>query len=307
MRKARGTAANDTGAFSRELFDVSTAETDHPVEIITIHSRYQVVLPKNARRASLMLRAWPGVDPNVRDVDILINNMPMRFAVVGHPLLNRDELPAHPIIGQETEDREINIIKSSAALDVGIISNSFLKPGDMNSFIGEASDITLNPIIDDILGTPARKAMRGFEMTSADQDGLDGGEISMYLDLKRSLSALPLKPLFLGKSVPDISELAIKIPQPPVGWNQELKDRQATVVQKSITNSLFAVHGPPGTGKSQVASRILWSFPQMYIDGKVHCSAPAKVALKSLLQRCIKECKVLGRKEPSSVRILSVS
>ena len=309
VKKARGTPANDAGVFLRELFDVSMAETDHQVETIMKQTGCRVVLLKNARGTQLELRAWPSVDPNARDVDILTNDMPMRFAVVGHPLLTKDELPAHPIIGQETDNWEISVIKSSAAPVVGIISNSFPNPGNMDSFIGEAFNITLDPIIDDILGTRARKAMRELEMTSADQEGLDTGEISVYLDPKRSLSALPLQALFLvGKPVPETSELEITVvPPPPQGWRQGLKDRQASAVQRSIMNSLFAVYGPPGTGKSQVASRILWCLLRMYQGRKVLCSAPANVALESLLHRCIKECKVLGLEEPPFVRIWSVS
>lgn len=308
VRKARGTAANDAGVFLRELFDVSMAERDHQVEKVMQQTGCRVVLQKNARGTQLELRAWPGVDPDARDVDILTNDMPMRFAVAGHPLLTRDELPAHPIIGQETDDWEINVIKSSAAPVVGIIANSFLKLGDMDNFIGEASGITLVPIIDDILGTRSRKAMRELEMSSADQEGLDTGEISRYLDPKGSLSALPLESLFLvARPVPEKSEIAIQVPKPPILWNEGLKERQRVAVQNAITNCLFAVHGPPGTGKSQVASRILWCLLSMFGDRKVLCSAPANVALESLLRRCIKECKDLGMKELPFVRIWSVA
>ena len=308
VRKARGTAANDAGEFLRQLFDVSMAETDHQVETVMKQTGCRVVLLKNAKGTQLELRAWPSVDPNAKDVDILTNDMPMRFAVVGHPLLTRDELPTHPIIGQETDDWEINVIMSSAAPVVGMISNSFSNPRDMENFIGEASNVTLMPIIDDILGTRVRKAMRELEMSSVDQEGLSTGEISMYFDPKRSLSALPLESLFLvGKPVPEISELAVQVPQPPAGWKQGLKERQALAVRNSITHNVFAVHGPPGTEKSQVASRILWCLLGMYNDRKVLCSAPANVALESLLHRCIKECKVLGMEEHPFVRIWSVS
>ena len=86
-KKARGTAANDAGIFLRELFDVSMAERDHQIETVMRQTGCRVVLLKNAKGAQLELRAWPGVDPNAQDVDILTNDMPMRFAVVGHPLL----------------------------------------------------------------------------------------------------------------------------------------------------------------------------------------------------------------------------
>ena len=307
-KKARGTAANDAGIFLRELFDVSMAERDHQVETVMRQTGCRVVLLKNAKGAQLELRAWPGVDPNARDVDILTNDMPMRFAVVGHPLLTQDELSTHPIIGQETDDWEINVIKPSAAPVVGMVSNSFSNPRDMENFIGEASNVTLRPIIDDILGTRARKAMRELGMTSADQEGLGIGDISMYLDPKRSLSALPLESLFLvDKPVPEIAELVVQVPQAVARWNQGLKERQALAVRNSITHNVFAVHGPPGTGKSQVASRILWCLLRMYDTRKVLCSAPANVALESLLHRCIKECKILGVEELPFVRIWSVS
>ena len=42
----------------------------------------RVLLLENARGPQLELRAWPGIDPNAQDVDILTNDMPMRVAVL---------------------------------------------------------------------------------------------------------------------------------------------------------------------------------------------------------------------------------
>ena len=309
VSKAGGNATNDAGVFVRELVAMSMAERDEQAQKIMKQTGCRVQVLKDARGAQLELRAWPSVDPSARNIDILTNDMPMRFVVVGHPLLIKDELPTHPIIGQETDEWEINVIKSSAAPIVGIISNSFPQPEDMDNFISEVLGITLEPIIDGVLGTWVRKAMRELETTSADQEGLDVGQISMYFDPNKALSALPLESLFLvGKPVPATKDLVITIPSPPpAGWNRGLKERQATAVQGSVTNKLFAVHGPPGTGKSQVASRILWCLLSLFEGSKVLCSAPANEAVESLLQRCVKECKTLGMQETPFVRLWSVS
>ena len=70
------------------------------------------------------------------------------------------------------------------------------------------SSVTLVPIIDDILGTRARKATREFESTSADQDGLNVDEVSEYLDPAKKVSSLPLDSIFLvSKPVPARTEL----------------------------------------------------------------------------------------------------
>lgn len=82
VKKARGTAANDAGEFLHQLFDVSMAETDHQVETVMKQTGCQVLLLKNKRGPQLELRAWPGVDPNAQDIDIMTNDMPMRFAVL---------------------------------------------------------------------------------------------------------------------------------------------------------------------------------------------------------------------------------
>ena len=207
---------------------------------------------------------------------------------------------ATPIVGQPlTEEWELNLIKSSAAPIVGIIANSFSGEEDLMSFTelaGEATNVKLIPIIDDVLGTRARKAMV-----------LDIGEYSEYLDPAKSLSKLPLDSLFLvDKPVPAASSLLIEGRIKPGQWRQGLVDRQAEGVDQAISHSLCAIYGPPGTGKSQVASRILCCLLKMGGE-KILCSAPVNVAFESLYHRCIKECNTLGFKEIPFVRVWSVS
>ena len=75
--------------------------------------------------------------------------------------------------------------------------------------------------------------MRELETSSADQEGLSTGEISMDLDPRSALSKLPLESLFLvEKPVPELSELVIRVPRKPQGWQQWLKDRQVEAVDR---------------------------------------------------------------------------
>ena len=287
------------------------AETDYQRDTIMKQTGCRVSLHTASKGRQLEMHATPGVSPDARDVDILTEDYPMRFAVRGHPLLNEESLKVHQIVGQPTtEEWELNLIKSSAAPIVGIIANSFSTSEDLLSFTGpagEATNVTLIPIIDDVLGTRARKAMKEIEMTSGVQEGLDVGEISEYLDPAKSLSKLPLDSLFLvDKPVPAALTLLIEGRTKPDAWHQNLKDRQAKGVDQAISHSLCAIHGPPGTGKSQVASRVLCCLLSMR-DEKILCSAPANVALESLYYRCIKECNTLGFKNIPFVRVWSVS
>ena len=102
--KARGTAGNDAGVFLRELFEVSMAENDYQKETIMRQTGCRVSLQANIRDTQLELRAWPDIYSETRNVDILTNDMPMRFVVEGYSLLISDELSTHPILGQHTEN-----------------------------------------------------------------------------------------------------------------------------------------------------------------------------------------------------------
>ena len=130
----------------------------------------------------LEMRVWPRVEPDDRDFDVETDDLPMRFAVEGHPNLTKEQLPTHPILGQrETLDWEINVIKSSEAPIVGVIVNSFKGPADLQSFQGEAYNVTLNPIVEDILGIRARKAVRELGSASAVEEVLTLGKLANTL------------------------------------------------------------------------------------------------------------------------------
>ena len=206
--KARGTSATDAGVYLQELFEVSMSELDFQKEKIMKQTGCRVSVAPTGRGTQLELRAWPGVAPDARDVDLLSDDLPFRFFVIDHPRLNSSTLLDHPIRGRETLGWEINVIKSSAAPVVGVIADSFRNREDILSFVGEASDVTLQPIIDDILGLRARKAIREVEQEAAMEEGLDYNEVSEHLDPTKSLSKLPLDSLFsAGKPVLTSEEL----------------------------------------------------------------------------------------------------
>ena len=73
------------------------------------------------------------------------------------------------------------------------------------------------------------------------------------------------------------------------------------VVKLSVMHRVSAVYGLPGTGKSKVASRIV--FCLLNLEEKTLCSAPNNVILESLLSRCTKECITFSTEHPPFVRI----
>ena len=171
----------------------------------------RVSLAATRRGHQLELRTWSGVSPEARDVDLLSDDLPIRFLVVDHPKLNKAELLSHLIRGRETVGWEINVIKSSAAPVVGVIANEIL------SIAGEAINVTLELIINNILRMEARKAIREVETDTVIKEGLDFNEVSKHLNPTNSLSKLPLNNLFLAdKLVPTRKQLVIpNIPKPP--------------------------------------------------------------------------------------------
>ena len=92
---------------------MSISELDFQQNRIIKQTGCRVTLEPTRRGAQLELRAWPGVDPEARDVDLQSDDLPNRFFVVTHPRLTHAELPKHPIRGRETESWEIIIIRGA--------------------------------------------------------------------------------------------------------------------------------------------------------------------------------------------------
>ena len=95
----------------------------------------------NALGSQLEMLAWPCIDLSARGVDLLNNDMAMRFAVRDHPLLTSEEIPLHEIIEQRP------IIEKSILSSLRRHSSSvqppthFPGPDDMRRFVGEAFSV----------------------------------------------------------------------------------------------------------------------------------------------------------------------
>ena len=69
-----------------------------------------------------------------------------------------------------------------------MIANSFQDRNDMLRFVEDAEGVTLEPIVDDVLGSRARKAIRQVGYEAIKEEGLDFNEVSEHLYPTKALS-----------------------------------------------------------------------------------------------------------------------
>ena len=186
-----------------------------------------------------------------KDFDFGSQKLGQTYVLEAPTLFPKDEetMKDHPIMGQPAAlSWEIDIVKDTQGYDapvVGIIRNTFAD-SDLDSFIGEEKDVSLQPVFNDILGA------RGVGAVGSLGDQID--EFSrqargFLAGTSKNPPQLPVKSIFGGddcdqaeNTLPDADKTI------PAELKGELNDAQARALEMALGKKASLLWGPPGKG-----------------------------------------------------------
>ena len=168
---------------------------------------------------------------------------------------------AHKILSQpRTEGWELIVTKTpedSPAAIVGTIANSFASEGVANFIDKEESDVSLEPIFNDVQGSRTRTAVGQYGRTLDEETRRAHGFFVSEEAQKRPKTSLPVNTFFGGYNCDDTENTLDR------GNSQLSADIAATLneVQRkagnmSLGSKISVVQGPPGTGKSTLSAAL---------------------------------------------------
>lgn len=213
---------------------------------------------------------------------------------------DKEVLEQNPVLGTKTAGWELIIVKGTegtGAAMTGQIRNTF--KGDLGQFIGEDTDVELEPIVNDILAMRSRNAVgkitKELDAFSMKARGFFEAKPGSKEDDKPK-SQLPGLRLFGGdKYVEEENQLSGE--SLPISREilDILNEAQNKGLEMMLGHMISIAWGPPGTGKSLLLAclaRLLLTKS----DEKFVGTAMANVAVDSLMDACI---KLWRRTEPN--------
>lgn len=201
----------------------------------------------------VVVEIFPGkVDqetPETQDFDFGSQKLGQTYVLEAPALFPKDEetMKAHPIMGQPAAlSWEIDIVKDTQGYDapvVGIIRNTFADT-ELDSFIGEENDVSLQPVFNDILGERSIGAVS----TLGDEIDNFSRQARGFLEgTCKNPSQLPVKNIFGGDDC-DLAENTLPDADKtiPGELKEELNDAQARALEMALGQKVSLLWGPPG-------------------------------------------------------------
>lgn len=316
MFPALGPSNSDAGAYIKEIFKASHDESEaQEAELKTLEGCRIKTFPHPAGRHILVVQVWPN-QGSINEVDPMSHKLAQRYIIRdAKTLFPAAQLEHHQILGSgKTEHWEMTVLskpsRKIAAPIVGFVSNA-IPIRALHNFEGEALDVKLEPIIDDVFGMRVRDTVRD---NLGGANAVNTQEAVEMLDPNQQLTPLPVQNMFLTTlGAPQASDLvhekgkvlADKLQQLK-GWDESLETAQGNAVLGAIMNTLFRIWGPPATGKSFVLAEILKRLLNDK-DEKVVVCASQNVAVNELFEKTATKVKRLGWKRTALVRVFSIS
>ena len=251
----------------RETLDVS-----HPWHLLlnkdkeslrleTIAQEKQLGLFKNCRikthpgnyHRCVVVEIFPGkVDretSETKDFDFGSQKLGQTYVLEAPALFPKDEetMKAHPIMGQPAAlSWEIDIVKDTKGYDapvVGIIRNTFAD-AELDPFIGEENDVSLQPVFNDVLGA---RSVGAVSKLGDDIDDFSRQARGFLAGTSKNPSQLPVKNIFGGDNC-DLAENTLLDADKtiPGELKEELNDAQARALEMALGQKASLLWGPPG-------------------------------------------------------------
>lgn len=196
-----------------------------------------------------------------------------------------ETMKLHRIFGrEETLEWEFNVVRNlegSDAIITGVIQNSF---DDASDFVGEEDNVSLTPIIIDVVGDRIRQT-QGFFM-----DRLDEYEEQAkgFMSNPKYPPKIPAFEFFSGQ---DCKEELNKHDQGleltlPIELKDKLNESQFAAVEKLLGRKISVQWGPPGTGKSRVLAESMMLLLE-HTQEKMLACAVANVAVDAIYLKVV--------------------
>lgn len=262
---------------------------------------------------SVIVQVFPGElskdrKLEAKDYDFDNKKVGQSYIIKAPGLFKADEetMRKHKIFDKAiTDSWEMNIIKDTRGYEapvVGIIRNSF---DDISEFLGEETNVSLEPIFHDVLGERGRSTIHSFEDAVNEYEA----QVKGYFANPRYPPQIPAFQLFgMEKCNHEdnklIEPLDIVIPE---ALKTKLNESQLAAVEKLLSHKVSIIWGAPGTGKSLVLAEALTYLLETTSEKIVAC-AVANVAVNAIYRKCVEAYRKLHPKaDIPFVRLYSTS